>query len=438
MSYINTYLQHNATMKVNMVLSKLGDFHKMISFFMTRLMGRVIITFNIPLTSYNGPFNVFEVKAVPIRLPNSDLDSLLEDPYQYVAIYEESGALIALSSDDAKKVLKSGHYLIWYPVVRVDTNRSCTIAIFRNNAKMAKELCTYVVRHNSMVPTIEPLDSYLFFLRNIRRYSIRCQMTVHHNMSLVNQREIEYVCRSECSVNVELFNYTGMTTGLGVLSGFESLTCELVTPDMVVPFALPLDDGVARIGGVTRFHTNLIVLHTYYSDVALEAIDGDSSFSEPAAVNIPYHKVEFIDRDEPTRLELSSLLNATGNNEKLYSNYWRSPDFLVSDVFNYVVVGANGLIILVVGAIFIYQQYKIRQIHAIILTMQAMLVPRVATLGVLVLRTTTVKNQFPGQSHIEILVQFGNNYWVIMVALILGLLVVYKVFKKLRASYPKR
>jgi len=244
----------------------------------------------------------------------------LEATYKNVAIHEGSRALIALSADDAKKVLKSGHYLIWYPVVRMDTNRSCTIAIFRNNAKMAKELCTYVVRHNSMVPTIEPLDSYLFFLRNIRKYSIRCQMTVHHNKSLVNQREIEYVCGSECSVNVELFNYTGMTTGLGLFSGFESLTCELVTPDMVVPF-VPLDDGVARIGVVTRFHTNLIVLCTYYSDVALEAIDGDSSFSEPAAVDIPYHKVEFIDRDEPTRLELSALLNATGNDKRLYSNY---------------------------------------------------------------------------------------------------------------------
>jgi len=146
MSYINTHLEHNATMKVNMVPSTLGDFHKMISFFMTRMMGRLINTLNIPLTSYNGPFKVFEVKAVLIRVPNSQLDSLLEVPHQYVAIHEESGALIALSADDAKKVLKSGHYLIWYPVVRVDTNRSCTIAIFRNNAKMTKELCTYVVR----------------------------------------------------------------------------------------------------------------------------------------------------------------------------------------------------------------------------------------------------------------------------------------------------
>jgi len=191
------------------------------------------------------------------------------------------------------------------------------MAIFWNNAKMAKELCTYVVRHNSMVPTVEPLDTYLFFLRNIRKYSIRCQMTVHHNKSLLSERETEYGCGTECSVNVELFNYTGMMTGLGVFSGFESLTCELVTPEMMVPFALPLDDSTAREGGVTRFHTNLIVLRAYYSDVALEAIDGDSTFTEPAAVDIPFHKVEFIDRDEPTRLELNALLNATGNNEKL-------------------------------------------------------------------------------------------------------------------------
>jgi len=55
-------------------------------------------------------------------------------------------------------------------------------------------------------------------------------------------------------------------------------------------------------------------------------------------------------------------------------------------------------------------------------------VPRVATLGVLVLCMTASKSATPGQSHVKILVQFGNNYWVIMVGLILGLLVAYKVF----------
>jgi len=88
---------------------------------------------------------------------------------------------------------------------------------------------------------------------------------------------------------------------MGMFSGFESLTCKLLTPDVEIPFALELVGNCAKQGGVTRYHNNLSVLHTYYSEVALAAIDGDSSFSEPAAVDIPYHKVKYIDRDEPTR-----------------------------------------------------------------------------------------------------------------------------------------
>jgi len=106
-AYVDSHLEHNAAMKVNIIPSTLADFHKMISFFMTKVMGKLIITMNILLTSYNGPFKVFEMKAVPIRVPNSELDSLLEVPYRYVAIHEVSGALIALSANDAKKVLQS-------------------------------------------------------------------------------------------------------------------------------------------------------------------------------------------------------------------------------------------------------------------------------------------------------------------------------------------
>jgi len=119
--------------------------------------------------------------------------------------------------------------------------------------------------------------------------------------------------------------------------------------------------------GVNRYHTNLIVLQTYYKEDVLGGIDGASSFSELADLNLPYHKVELIDTDEPTHLKLKAILNATGNNRKLYSNFWRNPDFLLADnIYSYAHMGANGFLVLMIGVIFIYQQYKIRQIHAFI------------------------------------------------------------------------
>jgi len=115
-------------------------------------VGKLLIALRIPLTSYDVAFKVFEVKVVPIRVPNSELDSLLEVPHQYVTIHEESGVLIALSEEEAKEVATSGHFFIRNPVVRVNTDRSCTMAIYKNDAKQAKQLCKYVARHTSRFP----------------------------------------------------------------------------------------------------------------------------------------------------------------------------------------------------------------------------------------------------------------------------------------------
>jgi len=75
----------------------------------------------------------------------------------------------------------------------------------------------------------------------------------------------------------------------------------------------------------------LIVLQSYYNEEALAAIDFASSFIEPADLDIPSQRFKYIDTDEPTRLELKAVLNATRNKKKLYSNYWRNTDFLLTD-----------------------------------------------------------------------------------------------------------
>jgi len=311
MIYIGKHLEHNATLKIHMIPSNLAEFHKMISFCATRLAGKMIITLRVPLTHYETPFDVFKVKAVPIRVPNSELDSVLEVPHGYVAIHESTGTFIAITERKAKEVALTDHYLIRDPMVRVNTNNTCKMAIFRNDAKLAKQQCAYVVRHASRLPMVERLDNYLFYLRNIPRYSIYCQLTVHHDKSLINAREISYTCKDECSVIVEFF--------------------ELHRID-------ERDGGVHRVRVIDVPTTDTRVGHTFYPNVDREphhgnrgkslsyqfnrftdllqrrGIDGASSFAEPADLDLPYHKVEFIDTDEPTRLELEAVLNATGNN----------------------------------------------------------------------------------------------------------------------------
>jgi len=91
---------------------------------------------------------------------------------------------------------------------------------------------------------VELLATYLCYVRNIPTYSILGQIMVHHDKSLVNKRVISYICGSECRVNVELFNATGLMDGMRMFTSFESLSCKLLTPDLEIPFTLGMEGSM--------------------------------------------------------------------------------------------------------------------------------------------------------------------------------------------------
>jgi len=87
----------------------------------------------------------------------------------------------------------------------------------------------------------------------------------------------------------------------------------------------------------------------------LSEIHEASSIVVPAELDIPYHKVEYIESDQPTRLDLATVLNATVNNQKLYANFWRNPDFLVTDeLYSYILLAVNVFVVIMVGIFFRY------------------------------------------------------------------------------------
>jgi len=58
---------------------------------MVAIKSTLLVVLDIPLTSYPGPLEVYEIRAHPIRVPNSALDSVLELEYTHVAIHKETG-----------------------------------------------------------------------------------------------------------------------------------------------------------------------------------------------------------------------------------------------------------------------------------------------------------------------------------------------------------
>jgi len=174
-----------------------------------------------------------------------------------------------------------------------------------------------------MIASVDRLDTHFLYLKRVPKYSIKCHLTVQHEQLEVNNRLIHYCCDGECGVTLQSFNRSDFIRLSRTDTGFESLTCRFISPDVVIPFTLPLTGAVQRDMSPSRYFTNLIFLHSYYTEIELEGITGATSYVEPTIVDIPKISVEFLDTDQGTRLELETVLNQTDQGLRVYALYWR-------------------------------------------------------------------------------------------------------------------
>jgi len=74
--YVGAHLEQNTTLRL--IPATVNEIHEMVTFYMVSIKGTLLVALEIPLTSYSGPLEVYEVLAHPIRVPNLALDFVLE------------------------------------------------------------------------------------------------------------------------------------------------------------------------------------------------------------------------------------------------------------------------------------------------------------------------------------------------------------------------
>jgi len=179
-----------------------------------------------------------------------------------------------LTAEEVHSVKTTRRHLLRYLTVRKDVNKSCVMALYKNLPGLVKRLCTYLVRLTTMTASVERLNTHFLYLRKVPNYYIQCHLMVHHEQLEVNYRRIHYRCDGDCGVNLQLFNRSDFIRLSQTETKFESLTCRLISPDMVIPFTLPLTGAVQRDMSPSWYFTNLIVLHTNYTEIELAGING--------------------------------------------------------------------------------------------------------------------------------------------------------------------
>jgi len=163
----------------------------------------------------------------------------------------------------------------------------------------------------------------------------------------------------------------------------------------------------------------------------LTGLNGDSSFQLPAEIEVPQARVEFLDEDPLIKVQLDKLLNKTESNQKVYASYWRGQTFLVTNGswLDYHLLGMSIITIIVIVVMFPYQQARLRQLQVIVFAMQTTQTRPTAALDFLVLRTTAPPSVQPVISQVDVMIDFTNEYWLMLLAFALGLVAVYKAIR---------
>jgi len=89
LEFVTAHLENKTALRI--IPASVSEIHEMVSFYMLYIKGTLLVVLNIPLTSFPGPLDVYEIHSHPIRVLNSALDSVLELEYSHVAIHKETG-----------------------------------------------------------------------------------------------------------------------------------------------------------------------------------------------------------------------------------------------------------------------------------------------------------------------------------------------------------
>jgi len=103
--YVAAHLEQNTTLRIIPVT--VNEIQEMVSFFMVAIKGTLRVVLDIPLTSYPGPLDVYEIRVHPIHVPNSALDAVLELEYTHVAVHKETGIYVVLSPEEVHSIKTS-------------------------------------------------------------------------------------------------------------------------------------------------------------------------------------------------------------------------------------------------------------------------------------------------------------------------------------------
>ena len=323
------------------------------SFIYKRDETTLFITLQIPLTSFATKFDVFQVKtfAIPTHETNSSHATQINNLPDGFSI-DISGQFYYLLTEAELKDLDSREHSNILRVYNLAEQKSCILAIYRDNTEDIKQWCSFSILMHSLVSGITHIKDSTFLLTKVMEYTMTCG------------RETKVV--EGCTLClIELKSNCSISSGN-----------QFIPPEM------------AEHGNSAEFKkkhvTNLgMLLHFFDLNTTLRSISGKTLLAEPAEVNLPSlrffeHEVsEKFAADRKLKVDLERaaeavredgvIMNNVGEavvlgEIPLQNNYWISMPGFVS-------LASSGLILLLILNV-CYLLFRVRKLAIVVMVLQ--------------------------------------------------------------------
>lgn len=326
-------------------------YYRRATFIMKRDEANIYVTIQFPLSSFNSDFSVYRIHTFPLTTHenNSEHVTQINDLPAGFAIDSEQNYFYTLSDAQLRGMATHEHSNV-QKVFNVVNDKSCIIALFRNDGNLIKQTCKFSIMMHSLEPGLTYLQDSTFLLTRIDQYLLTCNRTKTTMMG----------CKL-CLVNLKA-------------------NCSISTEKQYVP---PSYMQINSNTTSTKHLTNLAVLLNFFGNDTLQLIQGDTLLYEEAQISLPplrffEHKInEKVAQDRKLKIDLMKASEAiktdgiilNGLSEAIVTGevktgeaFWTSIPGFVSEI--------NSAIILLLIFNVCYLLFRVRKLSITVMVLQ--------------------------------------------------------------------
>lgn len=410
-TYINLKMQTNDSTMMYLIPQTHDEVRQYAQIHASRENNTLIISLILPLSHDPTEFLFYKIIKHAIAMPNSEVHTILNTDVKFIGIEPTTLKYVIVSETDMWLLKTKKYHLVRANLFFTDFANNCILSIYQEDRVLIKKNCQYDVINKVLKPQITQYMEESYYLQNIENYNISCK-------SETSENTIGKICEHNCLI--ELSSAHIQTNPLNSVDA--SQTCVLTT-DFCQLFYQPFAHIQNNRRDKPQYPINLAVLSRLYESEQIEHLNAQTSIDTLPRFDFPKFELKFFAEDYDQTINLDKILNATGEENKIYASIFRDPNYLSSFLPVDTTMDIVNIVALIVACVsflgVLYAWFTMRSLSLKIMLLQSAFMHKAEALPYLELTQKPTTTVDPGLTLHEQIIQISNDTWIYIFVLLL-------------------